>query len=250
MDWTDTGVILATRPHSETNVVVELLTRAHGRHLGLVRGGKSRRQRPALQTGNTVSAQWNARLSEHLGTLKIELLTPYAASAMEDKASLAGLNALCALARLLPERDPHAGLYDALLLILEHMSDETVWPGLMVRWEMELLNDLGFGLDLTACASTGRRDELIYVSPKSGRAVSAEAGEPYKDRLLRLPRFLARNPMPNAATESGDILDGFALTGYFLHHHVLAPRGLEMPEARGRLIHYLRTSACANHEPG
>lgn len=239
MDWTDTGLILSTRPHSENNVIVELLTRNHGRYMGLVRGGASRRQRPALQMGNAVSAEWRARLADHLGSVKIELIEPYAAKAMEDRIALAGIGNLCGLTRLLPERDPHTGIYDAFIFILDHLDNESVWPGLMVRWELELLNDLGFGLDLSECAGTGVREGLKYVSPKSGRAVSLAAGEPYKNKLLRLPKFLL--PKQESETELGpsDILDGFALTGFFLDRHVLGPRGLEMPESRMRMLHYL-----------
>lgn len=235
MDWRDQGIVLSVRPHSETNAVLELFTREHGRHMGLVRGGRSRRQRPALQPGNTLTAEWRARLSEHLGTFTVELEHAYAARAFEDRTALAGLNTLTALARLLPERDPHAALYEASLVVLAHIGDADVWPGLLVRWEMALLNELGFGLDIECCAATGETRELVYVSPKTGRAVSRAAGAPYHDKLLALPAFLLAN---GSASGPGmdEILQGFALTGFFLEKHVLAPRDLAMPEARGRLI--------------
>lgn len=238
MDWSDEGIVLAARPHSESNAVAELLTRAHGRHLGLVRGGRSRRQRPVLQPGNIVTVGWRARLSEHLGTFAIELVEARAARALDDAAGLAALSTLCALARLLPERDPHAALYDGAALVLRHIGDEALWPGLLVRWELELLNELGFGLDLSCCAATGMQEELVYVSPNSGRAVSRTAGAPYHDRLLALPAFLSNGPP--VAPGLRNVLEGFALTGHFLHRHVLAPRGLKMPEARARLIAALR----------
>lgn len=246
MDWHDEGIILSVTPHGETSAIVELFTREHGRHLGLVRGGRSRRQRPVLQPGNAVEAQWRARLSEHLGAYKTELITPFAALAMDDRIALAGLNTLTALARLLPERDPHAGLYEAGMIILRHITEGDIWPGLLVRWELELLNELGFGLDLESCAGTGETDDLIYVSPKSGRAVSRGAGEPYKEKLLMLPAFL-RNGRDNEDTEPelADILDGFALTGFFLEKHVMTPRGIAMPEARERLFVALRNRAQA-----
>jgi DNA repair protein RecO (recombination protein O) len=240
MDWTDEAIILSVRPHGETAAVVELLTRAHGRHLGLVHGGRSRKARPTLQMGNHVDARWKARLAEHLGQMTVELRRAYAAEAMEDAAALAGLTSLCALARLLPERDPHPALYEVTLFVLSFLDDPTVWPALMVRWELALLQELGFRLDLTACAATGANDRLIYVSPKSGRAVSASAGEPYKDRMLRLPQFLTSARDGRATRE--DVAAGFALTGYFLEQRVLAPRGDRLPESRSRILAYMERS--------
>ncbi len=234
MDWSDDGIVLSSRPHGETGAIVELLTRAHGRHLGLVRGGRSRRHRPILQQGNVVKARWRARLSEHLGAFEVELTDARAALVLDDPAALAGVGTLCALARLLPERDPHRTLHDAAHVILDHLDEAGLWPGLLVRWELGLLEELGFGLDLSACAKTGGREGLIYVSPKSGRAVSREAGAPYAGKLLALPAFLGREGAAGFGLE--DVLAGFALTGHFLEMHVLRPRGLEMPEPRERLI--------------
>lgn len=236
MQWSDEGVILSVKPHGETAAVAEIFTRAHGRHLGLVHGGRSRKLRPVLQTGNHVDAVWKARLAEHLGHVSVELRKGYAAQAMEDPLALAGLTSLCALARLLPERDPHPGLFEVALFVLGYLDDPEVWPALMVRWELALLDELGFGLDLSTCAATGSKDELVYVSPKSGRAVSASAGEAYKDRLLRLPAFLSKGlgkgRQGSAAPE--DIADGLVLTGHFLETRVLMPREEAMPEARQR----------------
>ena len=233
MNWSDEGVILSVRAHGETAAVVELMTRGHGRHLGLVHGGKSRRLRPVLQIGNHVDAAWKARLSEHLGHMTLELRRGYAAAAMDDPSGLAALSSLCALARLLPERDPHPSLYEVTLFVLGFLDEPAVWPALMVRWEMALLDELGFGLDLSSCAATGSNDQLVYVSPKSGRAVSAAAGEPYRDRLLALPAFLTRARETHVS--ASDIAAGFALTGHFLEARVLSPRGLEMPDARSRM---------------
>jgi len=162
----------------------------------------------------------------------MELRRGYAAEAMEDVEGLSGLASLCAMARLLPERDPHPALYEVMLFVLGFLDDPTVWPALYVRFELMLLEELGFGLDLKSCAATGGNDQLIYVSPKSGRAVSASAGEPYKDRLLALPQFLM--PGQGRALAPGDLEKGLALTGHFLAERVLAPRNLEMPEARRR----------------
>lgn len=234
MNWSDEGIILSVRPHGETAAVVELLTRTHGRHLGLVHGGRSRKARPTLQIGNHVAITWKARLPEHLGHMQLELIRGYAATAMDDAAALAGLTSLTTLAHLLAEREPHPNLYEVTLFVLAYLDDPSVWPALLVRWEMALLEELGFGLDLTECAATGGNDDLIYVSPKSGRAVSASAGEPYCDRLLALPQFLL--PGRKAALAPGDVAKGFALTGHFLETRVMQPRGEDMSEARARMI--------------
>jgi DNA repair protein RecO (recombination protein O) len=237
MDWSDEGIILSVRPHGETAAVGELFTRMHGRHLGLVHGGRSRRLRGVLQTGNHVDAVWKARLADHLGHYALELRKAFAAEAMEDPAALAALASIAALARLLPERDPHPDLFEVTLFVLGYLGEREVWPALLVRWEMMLLAELGFGLDLSSCAATGTTSDLRYVSPKSGRAVSAAAGEPYKDRLLVLPTFL-RTAGSEPVTHE-DVAAGFALTGRFLETRVLRPREMTMPDARARLLTYL-----------
>lgn len=237
MHWTDEAIVLSVRPHGETAAVAELFTRSHGRHLGLVHGGRSRKLRPVLQTGNQVHATWKARLADQLGQMSLELSRPFAASAMDHPTALAGLSSMAALTRLLPERDPHPALYEVTLFVLGFLDDATVWPALYVRWELALLEELGFGLDLTQCAATGGNDQLIYVSPKTGRAVSASAGEPYKDKLLALPGFLARSSGAHARTV--DLRDGLALTGYFLNARVLSQRSEPMPDVRLRLAERL-----------
>ena len=241
MQWSDEGIVLSVRSHGETAAVAELFTRAHGRHAGLVHGGRSRKLRPILQTGNHVDAAWKARLSEHLGHITLELRHGYAAAALDDPLALTGLMSLAALVRLLPERDPHPNLYEVSLFVLSFLDDASVWPALMVRWELALLAELGFGLDLSACAATGGNDQLVYVSPKSGRAVSASAGEPYKDRLLPLPAFLTQGRQ--AEVTRADVVAGLALTGHFLAARVLGPRDLELPEPRRRLAELLARSA-------
>jgi DNA repair protein RecO (recombination protein O) len=238
MQWSDEAVILGVRPHGETAAVVELFTRAHGRHLGLVHGGRSRRLRPVLQVGNHVDATWKARLADNLGHFALELRKGWAALLMDDPAALAALTSMAALVRLLPERDPHPNLYEVTQFVLGYFDARAVWPALLVRWELALLDELGFGLDLSTCAGTGTTGDLAYVSPRSGRAVSAEAGEPYRDRLLALPPFLRGGPAGEVSGE--DVEAGFALTGHFLGARVLAPRNAQMPEARGRLLSYLR----------
>lgn len=233
MDWTDEGIFLSAKPLGEANAVAELFTLGHGRHLGLVRGGRSRRVRPLLQPGNLLRVTWRARLSEHLGGFNVELMEANAARILDDPAALSAIGALAGLARLLPERDPHPELYAATLDIVRAFEDRNVWPVLFVRWELQLLGELGFGLDLSECAATGADADLIYVSPRSGRAVSRDAGQPYCDRLLKLPPFMLDEMAP--ASEL-DILAGLALTGHFLERDVLEPHGLLMPQARERLI--------------
>ena len=234
MQWTDEGIVLSVKPLGETAAVVELFTRGHGRHLGLVLGGRSRRLRPLLQVGNHVDATWKGRLSEQLGHITVELRRGFAAESMDSDAALSALMTLTSLTRLLPERDPHPNLYEITLFVLGFLDDVTVWPALMVRWELALLEELGAGLDLSECAATGSNDQLIYVSPKSGRAVSASAGEPYRDRMLALPPFLTK--ARTGAVTARDVLNGFALTGHFLETRVLLPRGETLPEPRGRII--------------
>jgi DNA repair protein RecO (recombination protein O) len=236
MEWSDEGVVLSVRPHAETAAVLELFTRHHGRHLGLVHGGRSRKLRPILQVGNHVDAVWKARIADNLGHFSVELRRGFAAQAMEDAPALAALASMAELTRLLPERDPHPNLYEVTLFVLGFLDEPQVWPALLVRWELVLLEELGFGLDLASCAATGATTDLLYVSPKSGRAVSAAAGEPYKDRLLGLPAFL-RGTAPGAVTP-GDVRAGFRLTGHFLEARVLAPRDLRLPDARTRLLSY------------
>lgn len=240
MNWSDEAVVLAVRAHGETAAVAELLTREHGRHLGFVHGGRSRRLRPVLQTGNHVDVQWKGRLAEQLGQYSIELRRGFAAEAMAaaDPARLAALSSMAMLSRLLAEREPHPALFEVTLFVLGFLDDATVWPALLVRWELALLDELGYGLDLTQCAATGGNDHLIYVSPRTGRAVSASAGEPYRDRLLALPDFLAGRAGRSAP--ASDIAAGFALTGHFLEARALTPRGLVMPEVRSRMIAQLQ----------
>ena len=232
MQWTDEGIVLGSKRHGEANAILELMTRAHGRHLGLVRGGAGSRLRPVLQPGNRISSTWRARLDEHLGHYAVEGLDARAASFLSVPHALYGMTHLGALCRLLPERDPHPQIHAALEGVLDALLDPRRAGASVVRFELLLLAELGFGLDLATCAASGAEDDLVYVSPKSGRAVSRQAGEPWKHRLLALPAFLreALDPSPQ------DIADGFALTGFFLARHALEPRGLSFADARASFI--------------
>lgn len=231
MEWRDEAVILGTRRHGETSAIVEVMTRSHGRHLGLVRGGRSRKRLPVLQPGNHVEIVWRARLDEHLGTFQVEPLTLHAGRLFDSAVAVYGLQTLAAHLRLLPERDPHVALFETLLVMLDHLEDPAAAAELVVRFELVLLEELGFGLDLSRCAATGSRDDLAYVSPKSGRAVSRAAGAPWGERLLALPSFLTAGAGRRAA-EPAELDEAFRLTGHFFARHVYEPRGLVPPEAR------------------
>ena len=235
MQWVDDGIVLGARSYGESSVILELFTRQHGRHLGLVRGGRSRRQQPVIQPGNTVHAAWSALLDEHLGTYAIEASVSRAARLMESREGVAGITLLAALARLMPEREGHEGLYEAIELIADALPAVELAAPLLVRFELEVLRLLGFGVDLSECASTGATEDLVYVSPKSGRAVSRAAGEPWKDRLLPLPGFLRGE----TDVGPGDVAAGFRLTGFFLARHVFEPRGVPMPDAREVFLRFV-----------
>jgi DNA repair protein RecO (recombination protein O) len=235
MEWTDEGTVLGVRRHGEASAILEVMTRDHGRHLGLVRGGAGSRLRPILQPGNTVGVVWRARLDEHLGHYTVEGLQLRAASLLGAAHALYGLTHLCALMRLLPERDPHPVILDEFDAILDGFADPHRAATNIARFELQLIAELGFGLDLTKCAATGTQADLIYVSPKSGRAVSRLAGEPWQDKLLRLPTFLG-DAADQAAVSSDDLAHGFALTGFFLSRHVFEPRGTLLPEARSQFL--------------
>lgn len=246
MEWRDEGIILGTRRHGETSAILEVMTRTHGRHLGVVRGGRSRKHQPVLQAGNRVELAWRARLDEHLGTFQAEPLELNAARLFDSAVAVYGLQTLATHLRLLPERDPHQGLYDTLLVMLGHLDEPAAAAELVVRFELLILEELGFGLDLSCCAATGGREELVYVSPKSGRAVSRAAGEPWHDRMLRLPEFILRS---DVRANSSDIDDAFRLTGFFFARHVYEPRGLAEPESRSGFIAALRKTLAGKPAP-
>lgn len=234
MEWTDEGTVLGIRRHGEANAILELMTRDHGRHLGLVRGGAGSRMRPVLQPGNSVRAVWRARLDEHLGNYVVEGLRLRTATFLAVPHAVSAVTHLAALCRLLPERDPHVDVCEALETLLDHLDNSRSAGARVVRFELDMLAELGFGLDLGTCAATGTHTDLVYVSPKTGRAVSREAGEPWRDRLLPLPTFLGEATLDEPSED--DLADAFALTGFFLVRHVLEPRGLALPDAREGFI--------------
>jgi len=252
MDWSDEGIVLAARKHGESALIVQLLTRAHGRHAGLVRGGAGRRLRGVFEPGNQVTAHWRARLADHLGAYVCEAARSHAAALLDDPERLAALTAACAVAEAaLPEREPHAAIYQGFLALLDALGRENggragelaLWGEVYVRWELGLLGELGYGLDLSACAATGRNDELAYVSPRTGRAVSLSAGEPYREKLLALPDMLVGRPPGTPGEAALEIAQGLRLTGHFLARHVFAPLDRDLPMARGRLVERIDTLA-------
>ena len=235
MQWADTALVIGGRPHGETSVILELLTRHHGRHLGIVRGGRSRALRPVLQAGNSVGVVWRARLDEHLGAFAIEPLESRAGRLMAKPFALHGLNHLSGLLHLLPERDPHPALFDMAEALVSHLHEPALAPDLAVRFELAMLADFGFGLDLERCTLSGVTADLAYVSPKTGRAVSRDAGAPWRERLLALPAFLL-TPAGEHSPGAGDIAEAFRLTGHFLERELFGPRGQALPAARARFI--------------
>lgn len=238
MEFEDDAFVLTARAHGETGAVVELLTERHGKHAAFVAGGASKRMKPFLQAGAPVIARYRARTSEQLGSAQLEPVGEGPAALFDDPLALAGLNAAAAVAAgALPEREPHPGAYLAFQALSGALTNPDIWPAVFVRFEAGLLQDLGFGLDLSKCAATGAVDDLVYVSPRTGRAVSKKAGQPYKDRLLALPPFLLSS---QSRLEAGDVAAGLELTGHFLESFIFNPLNRPLPPARLRLVDRLR----------
>lgn len=236
MEWSDQGIVLSSRPHSETGLIASVLTHSHGRHAGFVPGGVSRKSRPTWQPGNVVEVAWRAKVAEQLGNFTGEVQESHAARVLDDAMELAGLAAACAVVdAALPEREPHLAMYEgfhAFLGVLGHQG----WPAIYVRLELGLLQELGFGLDLEKCALTGVTEDLAFVSPKTGRAVSRAASEPYRDKLIALPGFLSTGGLP---TDAAELRQGLDLTGFFLERHVFWPHNKPLPGARARFMETL-----------
>lgn len=255
MHWSDASIILSSRKYGESSAVVRVLAREHGVFAGVVRSANSKNNRGIVQAGNVVSSQWQARLSQQLGTFKLELLEAHAAHIMQDEAKLAALSSACTITEMaLPERHPYPKLFLSLHEFLHTLTASDHWQQDYVKYELSVLAESGFGLDLSECAATGVTEDLIYASPKSGRAACREAGEPYKDKLLPLPEFLLSGHGSRVmghgdlTHDSGlmthdylkEILAGMQLTGYFLEHSLLAPHGKKLPAARIRLQNILQ----------
>ena len=233
VSWEDEGIVMSVRRFGEHDAIVSLLTASQGRHVGLAKGGSGRKLRGVLQPGNLVRANWRARLDDHLGIYTVEAVQSYAARALSDATSLAGLSAVCAMVEeTLPEREPHIEVHERTLGLLQLLGEEN-WASVYARWELALLTDMGYGLDLSNCAATGSVEDLIYVSPKSGRAVSRAAGEPYVGKLLALPPFLRQEHLDPTKAE---ISQSLALTGYFFETRVFGPNNRKLPTSRTRFV--------------
>ena len=238
IEWRDQGILLSCRRHGETSAIIDVFTPAQGRHAGVVRGGASRKIAPILQPGAQLDVIWRARLEEHIGSFQVEPVRSRAAMAMNDRLSLAGLNAVTAMLWFcLPEREPHPSLYRSSEQLLDLLDQSDLWPLAYLRWELQLLSEMGYGLELNSCAVTGGTDDLIYVSPKSGRAVSRQAAGEWADRLLPLPPVL-RN---EGAGEDAEIASAFETTGYFLSERLAKDLGDKpLPDARNRFVEAFR----------
>ncbi len=246
MDWRDTGILLSTRRHGETSAIIEVFAPTQGRYAGVVRGGTSRKIAPHLQPGAQLDLHWRARLSDHLGSFTVEPIRSRAAIAMRDRLSLAGLNAVVALLGFsLPEREAHPTLYQRTEMLLDLLDQTDIWPLAYLHWERSLLEELGYALDLSNCAVTGAVDDLIYVSPKSGRAVSRRGAGEWADRLLPLPPCLLGQ---GDATDK-EVLQALGTTGYFLEHHLAKDlQGKSIPAVRAQLLERIAQRATTGND--
>ena len=240
MEWRDQGILLSTRRHGETSAIIEVFTPSYGRHAGVVRGGTSRKIAPHLQPGAQLDVHWRARLEDHIGSFSVEPVRSRAAAALGDRVSLAGLNAVTALlAYCLPEREAHLALYHETETLLDLLGQPEIWPLAYLRWEVRLLSDMGYALELDRCAVTGSTEDLIYVSPKTGRAVSRAGAGDWAERLLPLPPVLRGE----GAAPDAEVAEAFLTTGYFLQNHLARDLGHKpLPDARDRFVDALRRS--------
>ncbi|MEM7545628.1 MAG: DNA repair protein RecO [Pseudomonadota bacterium] len=239
MDWRDEGILLTVRRHGESAAIIDVFTAEHGRHAGVVRGGASRRMAPLLQPGAQIAVEWRARLQEHLGAYRVEPVRSRAATLMADGDCLAAVGSVAALlTAYLGEREPHPDFYAATVTLMDLIGTDADWLSAYVGWELMLLSELGFPLSLSSCASTGTTDDLVWVSPRTGHAVSAAAGTPYADRLLPLPPFLT-----GGTIDRQGLVDGLALTSHFLTKWAGPAFGsTDMPNARARFADRLSRS--------
>ncbi|MCU0910155.1 MAG: DNA repair protein RecO [Rhodobacteraceae bacterium] len=234
MDWRDEGALLSVRQHGETSAIVEVFTALHGRHLGVVRGGVSRKIAPILQPGAQLDVTWRARLDEHIGAFTVEPVRSRIAAVMSDRLALAALGSVTALLSFaLPEREAHPALYARTVALLDALGASPGWTADYLRWELALLEDMGFGLDLARCAATGTTQDLVYVSPRTGAAVSRTGAGDWADRLLPLPPVLGGA----GPDRPGDLAAGLRTTGHFLERSLAEALGdRPLPAARARFV--------------
>lgn len=238
MDWRDTGILLNTRRHGENAAIIEVFTPERGRHAGVVRGGTSRKIAPILQPGAQLDVTWRARLEDHIGSFTVELQRGRTGPAMANRTALAGMNSVLALlAFTLPEREAHPDLYRRSEQLLDLLGDMELWPLAYLHWEIALLDEMGYALDLHSCAVTGATVGLVYISPKTGRAVTAQGAGDWADRLLRLPQVM----LGQGEASNPEIADALTITGHFLENRLAAEQiGKLLPAARGRFLDRLR----------
>ena len=236
MKWNDKGIVLSAKKYSESGLILAVMTANHGNHKGLVRWGNSKTGRSLYQPGNMIQVSWNARLEDHLGSFRCELVKTSLSEFLSDPLKLAALSSICALTELsFPEREPHPVFYGGLEELLLRISEPN-WTQRYVTLELLILSELGFGLDLAACAVSGMREELVYVSPKTGRAVSKDAGAPYRKKLKVLPEFLLNQKKVLRDVSLAEIYKGLSLSGYFLDRHIFSQRTRREPSARTRFV--------------
>lgn len=244
LDWRDEGILIGVRRLGESAAMIEVFTAARGRHAGVVKGGASRRMAPILQPGAQLALEWRARLEEHVGTFRVDPVRSRA-GIMADSAALAGLGAVVGLIGVaLPERAAHPALYAETVALLDLMAEGGDWPASYARWEVALLAELGFGIDLGACAVTGAREGLVFVSPRTGRAVTREGAGEWESRLLPLPEFLLAPDRPASGPALAEALN---LTGFFLERRLAPTLAREaLPPARSRAV----AAILARHRAG
>ena len=240
MEWRDHGILLSSKKHGETSAIIEVFTPNHGKHLGVVRAGTSRKLAPILQPGAQVNLTWRARLQDHIGTFSVELSRSRSAIALSDRLALSGLNAVVATLRsVLPEREAMGEFYEATEQLLDHLDQSDIFPLIYLKWEMFLLETMGYGLDLTTCAVTGKTSDLLYISPKSGHAVSTHGAGQWKDRLLPLPVVM----IGKGSGDKVEVLAALNVTGFFIENHLFKGLGLDrVPYARAHLLELIKRS--------
>lgn len=248
MQWSDSAIVLSARPHGERALILRVLAKDHGVSAGIVPAGRSKTQRGVFEPGNVLLVNWNARLAEQLGRFTAELIEATPALIMHDEMRLTALSSLCVLLeRGLPEHVAEPALWDASLDFIARLKNDKPWQLAYARLEYLMLAECGFQLDLSACAATGTREDLCYVSPKSGRAVSREAGAPYHDRMLPLPGFFQNSDSSENGINPKETLDALTTTGYFLAHWLLEPHGRKLPPARARLVQLMQEQEINTH---
>lgn len=239
MHWTDQAIVLSAKKYGESSAIVTLLTAEHGIFKGLVRGISGKKQRGIYQTGNLIEAIWRGRLSEHLGNFTAELESANAAMLLSSSSKLSALLSISSiLESVLPEREPHMDVFEHLVDFIEHLTEDKNWPLYYVAMEFKLLNLLGFGIDVSSCAATGAVEDLIYISPKSGRAVSRTAGDPYRDRLFAMPKFLTNGY--NSDIKMHEIINAMNICSYFLEKYRFKPHNASLPDARLRFAEIMK----------